>query len=75
MGNKYRKIFAIERSKGCKFMPKMNQKLSLAVGLCPDPLGELIRPSCRNGGGLTSEAREEREPTSKGVKGRGGAYL
>jgi len=33
------------QSKGCKFMPKIHQnKLHLAAGLRPDPLGKLMRP-------------------------------
>jgi len=43
MDSKHRKLFVIKQSKGCRFMSKKCTKIHLAAGLCPDPLGELMR--------------------------------
>jgi len=42
MDSKRGKLFVIKKSRGCKFMPEMQQN-TLAAGLCPDPLGEIMR--------------------------------
>jgi len=44
MDSKRGKLFGIKKSRGCKFMPKMQQN-TLAAGLCSDPLGEIMRSS------------------------------
>jgi len=49
MDNKHRKLFVIKQSKGCKFMPKMQQNMfggqawNRWVSLCtsPDPLATM----------------------------------
>jgi len=42
MDSKHRKLFVIKQSKGCKFMPKMHQKIRFGGAFCLDPLGELM---------------------------------
>jgi len=55
MDNKYRKLFVIKQSKGCKFMPKIHQNTFGSRAL-PGPVGGGLiqmhsrRPSSRNGG-------------------------
>jgi len=57
MDNKYRKLFIIKQSKGCKFIPKMHQSTS-GERAPPGPAGELmhfLRPQLSRNGGATSK--------------------
>ena len=79
MDNKYRKLFIIKQSKGCKLYLKCTQ-IHLAAGLRADRLGELMRcpsPLAAIGGILLRAGRERRDllimtgkgPAYKGMEG------
>ena len=77
MGNKRRKLFVIEQSKWCKFMPKMHQN-TLGGRVPPGPAGEFMRsPNTLSAWDLRLYIRGGREgergegPTSKGSERRG----
>ena len=65
MDNKHRKLFVIQQSKRCKFMPKMHQNMLCAP---PDLLPAMEFTSMgREGKRLLTRGRGKgRRPTSKG---------